>query len=64
MKKYLVMALALGSSSAFATGGAAIDTSAATGAISQGVTAAGVIGGGFLAFHIGIAVWKKIRGAA
>lgn len=43
---------------------AAIDTASITAAISDGATAAGVIGAAWLVFVIGIRVFKAVRGAA
>lgn len=43
---------------------AAIDTSAAETAITEGTTAAAAIGGGVLALLVGIAIYRHIRRAA
>jgi hypothetical protein len=64
LKTRLAQAVAVGSSVAIcATANAAIDTAGVTSAITDGATAAGVVGAAALVFFVGVRVFKIIRGA-
>ncbi len=64
LKTRLAQAVAVGSSVAIcATANAAIDTAGVTGAITDGATAAAVVGAAALVFVAGIKIFNKIRGA-
>ena len=64
LKTRLAQAFAVGSSVALcASANAAIDTAGVTGAITDGATAAAVVGAAALVFVAGIKIFNKIRGA-
>lgn len=64
LKTRIAQAIAVGSSVAIcASANAAIDTAGVTSAITDGATAAGVVGAAALVFFVGVRVFKIIRGA-
>lgn len=64
VKTSVSQAVVVGSVFVAGAANAAIDTASITSIVTEGVTAAGVIGLAFLGFKAGIAIFKNLRGAA